>query len=190
MFKTLRVNSPIYILTRAYTPTLETAIISQPVPPPRRSQYNNGSQNPYQQYQQDWVVDIVAQCNGERRNIQGLPADMVAAECGNTYVTEDKNLIINEIRNLFQQEEAKVNGYEHSKELLDVYSTMLNTLVPEEMERKRNAEKIGMLENSLAQQSKLNEEILKQLQAMSAQNKELANMLEATKNESKNKSKQ
>lgn len=165
MFKSIRINNPIYILTKAYNPVLETGIVTS-VSQPRPGQVNQS--NPYMPA--PMVVDIVATFGNDRRNLNGLPAEQSIFDYqqGGMVVTEDKNLIINEVKSLYQQEEAKVNGYDHSKELMGIYSNMLNQLDPEAMERKRNADKISQLENALAQQTKINEQILAKLEAMTS----------------------
>lgn len=167
MFKSLRTNSAIYILTKNYNPILETGIVVS-VSQPRIGQMNQPNINPYMM--QPLVVDIVAQFGNEKRNLNGLPADQTIFDYqqGGMVVTEDKSLITNEIKSLYQQEEAKVNGYEHSKELMGIYSGMLNQLDPDAMERKRNADRINQLESALAQQTEINKQILMQLQSLSA----------------------
>lgn len=164
MFKSIRINNPIYILTKSYNPMLETGIVSS-VSQPRMGQGNPN--NPYMPA--PMVVDIVATFGNDRRNLNGLPAEQSIFDYqqGGMVVTEDKSLIVNEIKSLYQQEEAKVNGYDHSKELMGIYSNMLNQLDPEAMERKRNADRMTYLENALAQQTKINEQILAQLQSLS-----------------------
>lgn len=165
MFKQLRTNSAIYILTKNYNPILETGIVVS-VSQPRIGQMNQPNTNPYMM--QPLVVDIVAQFGNEKRNLNGLPADQTIFDYqqGGMVVTEDKALITNEIKSLYQQEEAKVNGYEHSKELMGIYSGMLNQLDPDAMERKRNSDKINQLEAALAQQTEINKQILAKLQSL------------------------
>lgn len=183
MFKSIRNNTPIYILTKNYNPILETGIVVS-VSQPRMGQMNQQNNNPYMI--QPMVVDIVAQFGNEKRNLNGLPADQTIFDYqqGGMVVTEDKTLITNEIKSLYQQEEAKVNGYEHSKELMGIYSNMLVTLDPDAMERKRNADKINQLEAALAQQTEINKQILAQLQSLSTGGKSDtgAEMARTTKN--------
>lgn len=185
MFKSIRTNTPIYILSKNYNPILETGIVVS-VSQPRMGQMSQPNANPYMM--QPMVVDIVAQFGNERRNLNGLPADQTIFDYqqGGMVVTEDKSLIMNEIKSLYQQEEAKVNGYEHSKELMGIYTNMLATLDPDAMERKRNADKINKLEAALAQQTEINKQILAQLQSLSVGNQS-EQVAEATRTTKKNK---
>lgn len=150
MFKQSRQNSYIYILTKGINPILETGVI-QTVSQPRMGQFNpQQQQNPYQ-YPQPMVVDIVATVGQDRRNLNGLPAELDIADYnGNVVVTLDKEKICNEIKVLYKEQEAIVNGHDRAKELMGVYSGMLSALNPEEAKAKAQDDKIAYLESALA----------------------------------------
>lgn len=149
MFKQARNNSYVYILTKGINPILETGVI-QTVSQPRMGQFNPQQQNPYQ-YPQPMVVDIVANVGTDRRNLNGLPADLDIADYnGNVVVTLDKDKISNEIKVLYKEQEAIVNGHDRAKELMGIYSGMLTALNPEEAKVKAQDDKIAYLESALA----------------------------------------
>lgn len=185
MFQSARANSQIFILTKGLKPFLEVGTI-QSVSQPRPAQFNN--QQPYQ-FPQPMVVDVVADVNGEKRNLNGLPADKTIFDFqqGNMVVTIDKNLIINEIKALGRNDEYTIKQYEPAKERLVIYKGMIDTLCPEEAEKRKNDEKIQSLEKSLEQQNKINEQMLAQLQALTKQNEVLMGRLEADKTSKKQK---
>lgn len=150
MFKQSRQNSYIYILTKGINPILETGVI-QSVSQPRLGQFNpQQQQNPYQ-FPQPMVVDIVATVGQDRRNLNGLPAELDIADYnGNVVVTLDKEKICNEIRVLYKDQETIVNGHDKAKELMGVYAGMLTALNPEEAKAKEQDDKIAYLESALA----------------------------------------
>lgn len=165
MFKQARNNSYVYILTKGINPILETGVI-QTVSQPRMGQFNPQQQNPYQ-YPQPMVVDIVANVGNDRRNLNGLPADLDIADYnGNIVVTIDKDKISNEIQVLYKEQEAIVNGHDRAKELMGVYSGMLTALNPEQAKAKEQADKIASLESALERQTKLYEQTLASQQKM------------------------
>lgn len=166
MFKQARQNSYIYILTKGINPILETGVI-QTVSQPRMGQFNpQQQQNPYQ-YPQPMVVDIVANVGADRRNLQGLPADLDIADYnGNVVVTLDKDKICNEIQVLYKEQENIVNGHERAKELMGIYGGMLTALNPEQAKAKEQADKIASLEDALARQTQLYEQTLASQQRM------------------------
>lgn len=149
MFKQARQNSYIYILTKGLNPILETGVI-QTVSQPRMGQFNPQQQNPYQ-YPQPMVVDIVANVGADRRNLNGLPAELDIADYnGNVVVTLDKDKICNEIQVLYKEQENIVNGHDRAKELMGIYGGMLTALNPEQAKVKAQDDKIAYLEDSLA----------------------------------------
>lgn len=178
MFKTSRPNSYIYILTKGVNPILETGVI-QTVSQPRMGQFNPQQQNPYQ-YPQPMVVDIVANVGADRRNLQGLPADLDIADYnGNVVVTLDKDKICNEIQVLYKEQENIVNGHDRAKELMGIYSGMLNSLNPEQAEKRAQADKIAALEKSLADQSAVLQQTMEQNRLVMEQNRQFMEQMQA-----------
>ena len=165
MFKQSRPNSFIYILTKGQNPVLETGVI-QTVSQPRIPQFTPNQQNPYQ-YPQPMVVDIVANVGQDKRNINGLPADLDIFDFnGNVVITLDKDKIMNEIKVLYKEQENIYNSHDKAKELMGVYSGMLATLNPEEAKAKEQADKIAYLENAMAKQTEMFNQTLLQMQQM------------------------
>lgn len=178
MFKQARQNSYIYILTKGINPILETGVI-QTVSQPRVGQFNPQQQNPYQ-YPQPMVVDIVANVGADRRNLNGLPADLDIADYnGNVVVTLDKDKICNEIQVLYKDQEAIVNGHDRAKELMGIYSGMLNSLNPEQAEKRAQADKIAALEKSLADQSAVLQQTMEQNRLVMEQNRQFMEQMQA-----------
>lgn len=148
---------------------LETGIV-QSVSQPRLGQMNNMPQtNPYQ-YPQPMVVDMVANVGAERRSLQGLPSELDIADYnGNIVVTLDKEKIINEVKVLYKHEDDIIKDYDNAIKRRDIYSGMLTSLNPEEAAKKAQDDKIASLENALAKQAEINQQMMAQMQAMMSQ---------------------
>lgn len=152
MFSTVRVNSQIFILTKGQTPILEVGNVCEE-PKLKPAPYQPSQMpNPYQ-YPQPQVVELVVQTPNGRRTLQGLPSDKTAFDGNNgaIFVTEDKNLMLNELTVLRTQSENIVKGYEQNKELIGIYDGMIGTLNPEVAEKKQYEARISSLENQLQQ---------------------------------------
>lgn len=152
MFSTVRVNSQIFILTKGQTPILEVGNVCEE-PKLKPAPYQPSQMpNPYQ-YPQPQVVELVVQTPNGRRTLQGLPSDKTAFDGNNgaIFVTEDKNLMLNELNVLRTQSENIVKGYEQNKELIGIYDGMIGTLNPEVAEKKQYEARISSLENQLQQ---------------------------------------
>lgn len=152
MFSTVRVNSQIFILTKGQTPILEVGNVCEE-PKLKPAPYQSSQMpNPYQ-YPQPQIVELVVQTPNGRRTLQGLPSDKTAFDGNNgaIFVTEDKNLMLNELNVLRTQSENIVKGYEQNKELIGIYDGMIGTLNPEVAEKKQYEARISSLENQLQQ---------------------------------------
>lgn len=152
MFSTVRVNSQIFILTKGQTPVLEVGNVCEE-PKLKPAPYQPSQMpNPYQ-YPQPQVVELVVQTPNGRRALQGLPGDKTAFDGNNgaIFVTEDKNLMLNELNVLKTQSENIVKSYEHNKELIGIYDGMIGALNPEAAEKKQYEARISSLENQLQQ---------------------------------------
>lgn len=169
MFQSLRINQPIYILSKGENPFLEIGSVAE-VSRPRVGKWVQNNQYLYQNAPMPMVVDVTAQVNGEKRMLQGLPIDknLYDGENNSTFVTEDKQLMINEIIAQKQQYDNIISNYEKSKNLSEIYSQMLDDLNPEESKRKATELKLASVEEALEEQRKMNAEILAQLQNMQA----------------------
>lgn len=169
MFKNARTNSYIYILTKGANPMLETGIV-QSVSQPRIGQMSAMSPNNPYQYPQPMVVDMVANVGAERRNLQGLPSDLDIADYnGNIVVTLDKGKIVNEVKVLYKREDDIVKDHDNAIKRRDVYGNILAGLNPEEAAKKAQDDKIASLENALAKQAEINQQMMAQIQAMMGQ---------------------
>lgn len=186
MFKNARTNSYIYILTKGAKPMLETGIV-QSVSQPRMGQMSNIPQgNPYQ-FPQPMVVDMIANVGAERRSLQGLPSELDIADYnGNIVVTLDKEKIINEAKVLYKREDDIVKDYDNAIKRRDLYGGILASLNPEEAAKKAQDDKIASLENALAKQAEINQQMMAQMQAMMSQFNANANNGGSSK-QSKNK---
>lgn len=169
MFKNARANSYIYILTKGASPILETGIV-QSVSQPRLGQMNSMPQNNPYQFPQPMVVDMVANVGAERRNLQGLPSELDIADYnGNIVVTLDKEKIINEVKVLYKREDDIVKDHDNAVKRRDLYGGILASLNPEEAAKKAQDDKIAALENALAKQAEINQQMMTQMQAMMSQ---------------------
>lgn len=177
MFSNVRVNQQIFVLdkanrifdvgtvceepkTRWYTPTKpQTNQFGYPMPTPQPIQ----------------VVDLVIQTPTGRCPLQGLPMDKNFHEndAKTLYVTEDKQIMLNEFNTLKGISENHVKQTQYHQDMIGKYEGWIEILNPEEAERKRNEQKMANLESALAQQTQINQQIMEQLQMLSKQNEML-----------------
>lgn len=178
MFQSARVNSQIYILSKGINPILEVGTIVS-VGQPRMGQMTAPNQ-----YPMPMVIDLVAQVGNDKRNLTGLPADKDIFDYqGNMVITDNKDLMSNELKMLKQQHENIVASYEKSKELIDVFDGMLVSLNPEEAEKKRNEARISELEAKYAESVEMNQQLMQKLNEFMSQ---ISAGGTATKNKDKN----
>ena len=153
MFQSLRVNSQFFILHKGNQPYIETGTVmsvSQPVPKFTMPQ-------PFPPHQQDMVVDIVVNINGQNSTYQRLPANQDIADFGNNnsiVVAANRDAMNAEVASLRQKSLDIINSKDYHSELVTYYDGILQDLNPEYAEKQRQQNEIDALKNQMMSMSK------------------------------------
>lgn len=179
MFSNVRVNQQIFVLDKANGVFEIGTVCEEPKTrwyTPAQTQTNQfgypmTSQQPIQ------VVDLVIQTPTGRCPVKGLPMDknFYNNEAHTLFVTEDKQIMLNEFNTLKGISENHIKQTQYHQDMIGKYEGWIEILNPEEAEKKRNEQKMANLENALAQQTAINQQIMEQLQMLSKQNEMLMN---------------
>lgn len=192
MFSNVRVNQQIFVLDKANGIFDVGTVCEEP-----KTRYYTPSQPQTNQYgypmpmtQPVQVVDLMIQTPTGRVPVKGLPLDknFYENEAKTLFVTEDSQIMLNEFKTLRGISENHIKQTQYHQDMIGKYDNWIDILNPEEAERKRNEQKMANLENALAQQTAINQQIMEQLQMLSKQNEMLMNKNGEDKNKtSKNK---
>lgn len=167
MFSTVRVNQQIYILDKA-NGTFEVGTVCEE-PKTRFTQITPNQQfNMYPQPMTVQVVDLKIQTPSGTQTIQGLPMDksVYDNQAKTLFATEDKTIMLNELKGLKSQSENHVKMTKYHSEMIPKYEEWIGILNPEEAEKKRNDAKIATLEKGLEQQQDLNRRLMERMEAL------------------------
>lgn len=161
MFSTARVNQQIFILDKA-NGTFEVGTVCEEP----KMRYSTIPQNqqfnaPYSQPMTVQVVDLRIQTPSGIQSLQGLPTDknVYDNQAKTLFATEDKAIMLNELRVLKGQSEAHVKQTPYHQEMIGKYDGWIEMLNPEEAEKKRTEQKIASLE-------KMNADLMAQMQLL------------------------
>jgi malonyl CoA-acyl carrier protein transacylase len=126
MFSNLSKGSVLYGLDRKNGNKLFTATVeSVSLPRPRFNQ-NTFGQIP------EYIVDIVANINGERREFQQVPNSNVVADFGadSLVISDSKDSLANHIKSLRQESKNVIDSAPMHQERIPQYDAALNELDP------------------------------------------------------------
>ncbi|MBD5381947.1 hypothetical protein [Clavibacter sp.] len=186
MFSNVRVNQQIFVLDKANGIFEVGTVCEEPKTryyTPTKTQTNQfGYPMPMQQPIQ--VVDLVIQTPTGRCPVQGLPMDrnFYENEAKTLFVTEDSQIMLNEFKTLKSISETHVKQTQYHQDMIGKYENWIDILNPEEAEKKRLAAELATMKNAYAEQTKINQQVIEQLQALAKQNE----MLLAQRGEDKN----
>lgn len=184
MFSNVRVNQQIFILDKA-TGTFEVGTVcEEPKTRFSTAQQSQTYLNPYAQSITVQVVDLKVQTPTGTQTLQGLPMDKNVFDnpSKTLFVTEDKGLMLNELKVLKTLSETHLKQTEYHKDMIVKYDAWIAMLNPEEAEKRRTEQKMDSLEKALEQQTEINKQIMEQLQMLSKQNEMLMNRGDSEKN--------
>lgn len=173
MFSNVRVNQQIFVLdkangvfevgtvceepkTRFYTPTT-----------PQNNQFGY----PMPMAQPVQVVDLVIQTPTGRCPLKGLPMDknFYDNETKTLFATEDKQLMLNELKTVKSQSEEHVKRTPFCQEMIGKCDKWVEMLDPEAAEKKRVEQRMATLEKSNAEQADMLRQLLEQNQKLMQQ---------------------
>ena len=182
MFSNVRVNQQIFALDKV-NGILDVGTVceepktrfSQQQPQSNQYGYPMPMQPPVQ------VVDLVIQTPTGRVPIKGLPMDKnVYDNDAKTYfVTEDKQLMLNELKLLKDQSVEHVKRTPFYKDMIGKCDRWVEMLDPEAAEKKRVEQRMATLEQSNAEQANMLRELMEQ-------NRQLMQQLVSKNSEDKN----
>lgn len=146
MFQSLRQNNQIYILHKD-KPTLETGtVISVSLPTPK------WQTQPIFNSNQEMVVDITANVNGQDVVYQKIPANLDIADFGNggIVISDNKDAMNSEIMSLKQKSIDLINSVDYHKDVIENCDKLLTSLNPEFAERQQQQDEIKSLKEQVA----------------------------------------
>lgn len=151
MFQSLRINSQFFIFHKGNKPYIEVGSVvnvSQPVPKFTIPQ-------PFAQ-NQDMVVDVIVNINGQNSTYQRLPANQDIADFGNgnIVVASSRDAMNAEITSLRQKSIDIINSKEYHEDLIKGYDVILQDLNPEFAEKQRQQNEIDTLKGQMMSMSK------------------------------------
>lgn len=150
MFSTLTANAPLYIFTKGENPKLEIGqveSISKPHPT---------FTGAYPNYTQplDMIIDLMTVRVGEETiKFESLPSNsaMHTYNNGSVVISDAKDTIISEIENTQRASKAILDSIGFHENMVGKCNEFLSMLNPQIAENARRDEKLGKLENDLAE---------------------------------------
>ena len=144
MFQSLRPNNPIYILHKEGIPHVEMGMVvsvSNPLP-----KYNNPGMQPFGA-PIEFVVDVVANVNGQQMTFQKLPAnkDIEDSALNKLVISSSREAMNAEVVSLKQRSIDHINSDEFHKSSIVACDKILETLNPEFAEKQRRDKEIEEL---------------------------------------------
>ena len=148
MFQSIRQNAQIYVLHKGDNPYMELGYVTGvSVPRPKYTvpaTFNN----------QEMVVDITANINGQNVSYKNLPANVdIADSFHNTttvVVSMSKDAINAEINNLKQKSIDVLNSVDIHKRLIDSYDKIILDLNPEFADKQKQQDEINELKQQMS----------------------------------------
>lgn len=174
MFQQLRANSQLFILHKEEKPYVETGTVVSVSAP--RAKYPMG-QPLVGVPQLEMVVDVVANVGGQNTNLQGLPAGLDIADCGqggNVVVSCSREAMNSEIASMKQKSIDIVGSVNYHKSVIRGCDEMLTALNPEFAAKQAQEKEISDLKSQVSEMSRnmtelvaMNKKLMEQLNANS-----------------------
>lgn len=162
MFSNLRANSQVYILHKDANPYVEVGSVisvSQPVP---KFPVPNFMQ------QQEMVVDLTVNINGNTLTLQKLPASLDVADQGvngNLVITTSREAMNAEVDALRQKSLNVINSLEYHQKVVQDCEQLLQKLNPEFAEQRQQKQEIDTLKQQMSEMMSGMQELMAQLKS-------------------------
>ena len=162
MFSNLRANSQVYILHKDPNPYVEVGSVisvSQPVP---KFPVPNFMQ------QQEMVVDLTVNINGNTLTLQKLPASLDVADQGvngNLVITTSREAMNAEVDALRQKSLNVINSLEYHQKVVQDCEQLLQKLNPEFAEQRQQKQEIDTLKQQMSEMMSGMQELMAQLKS-------------------------
>lgn len=154
-FQNLRNDNQLFILHKDSIPTLEigkVTNVSVPIP-----KYGNPGI-----YNQEMVVDIIVEENGQTTNFQKLPATGEIADFGNSIVIScNKEAMNSEVLSMKQRSQDIINSIETHKNIIKGCDEIISKLDPEIVERQKREEENRALREEINSLKEMFQEFMK-----------------------------
>ena len=154
-FQNLRNGNQLFILHKDSVPTLEigkVTNVSVPIP-----KYGNPGI-----YNQETVVDIIVEENGQTTNFQKLPAVGEIADFGNSIVIScNKEAMNSEVLSMKQRSQDIINSIETHKNIIKGCDEIISKLNPEIIERQKREEENRALREEINSLKEMFQEFMK-----------------------------
>ena len=178
MFGQLRINNPLFVLTKQGSPSLEIGtVVSVTAPMPQLSSIGQPTM---------YTVDVTARINDQNITYQKLPANMDVADFagnGNVVVACSRESMNSELQAMRQRSVDVVKSVDYHNGMIQAIDKIIQDLNPEEAEKlalqkevtdlKGQMFKMSQSVNALLEQNKqLMEQIKNDRNTLKKQNKE------------------
>lgn len=175
MFGQLRINNPLFVLTKQGSPSLEIGtVVSVTAPIPQLSSIGQPTM---------YTVDVTARINDQNITYQKLPANMDVADFagnGNVVVACSRESMNSELQAMRQRSVDVVKSVDYHNGMIQAIDKIIQELNPEEAEKLALQKEVTDLKGQMFQMSQ-------SVNALLEQNKQL---MEQIKNDRNNQKKQ
>lgn len=175
MFGQLRINNPLFVLTKQGSPSLEIGtVVSVTAPIPQLSSIGQPTM---------YTVDVTARINDQNITYQKLPANMDVADFagnGNVVVACSRESMNSELQAMRQRSVDVVKSVDYHNGMIQAIDKIIQDLNPEEAEKLALQKEVTDLKGQMFQMSQ-------SVNALLEQNKQL---MEQIKNDRNNQKKQ
>ena len=175
MFGQLRINNPLFVLTKQGSPSLEIGtVVSVTAPMPQLSSIGQPTM---------YTVDVTARINDQNITHQKLPANMDVADFagnGNVVVACSRESMNSELQAMRQRSVDVVKSVDYHNGMIQAIDKIIQDLNPEEAEKLALQKEVTDLKGQMFQMSQ-------SVNALLEQNKQL---MEQIKNDRNNQKKQ
>ena len=173
MFGQLRINNPLFVLTKQGSPSLEIGtVVSVTAPMPQLSSIGQPTM---------YTVDVTARINDQNITYQKLPANMDVADFagnGNVVVACSRESMNSELQAMRQRSVDVVKSVDYHKGMIQSIDKIIQDLNPEEAEKLALQKEVTDLKGQMLQMSQ-------SVNALLEQNKQLMEQIKNDRNTQK-----
>ena len=177
MFGQLRINNPLFVLTKQGSPSLEIGtVVSVTAPMPQLSSIGQPTM---------YTVDVTARINDQNITYQKLPANMDVADFagnGNVVVACSRESMNSELQAMRQRSVDVVKSVDYHNGMIQAIDKIIQDLNPEEAEKLALQKEVTDLKGQMLQMSQ-------SVNALREQNKHLMEQIKSERNNQKKQNK-
>ena len=178
MFGQLRINNPLFVLTKQGSPSLEIGtVVSVTAPMPQLSSIGQPTM---------YTVDVTARINDQNITYQKLPANMDVADFagnGNVVVACSRESMNSELQAMRQRSVDVVNSVDYHNGMIQAIDKIIQDLNPEEAEKLALQKEVTDLKGQMLQMSQ-------SVNALLEQNRQLMEQIKGDRNNQKKQNKE